>query len=230
MTTLKDVQRALLARGYDIGKGRDDGLPGPATYGAMLRALNEHVPLPIAVQPPPVAAPIGIVPMAWMPWARMERIIVHWPVGRHQASVTDRKHYHVLIEGEGNLVRGVHPISDNQSAADGVYAAHVLGLNTGSIAVALCGMLGAKESPFDAGPFPILRKQWETLPLVLADLCRRYAIPVTMQTVLTHAEVQPTLGVKQRGKWDITRLPWDPATRGALVVGNQMRAAVSAAL
>ena len=230
MTTLKDVQRALLVRGYDIGPAADDGLGGPATYGAMLRAINEHVPLPPVVKPPKVADPIGMVPMVWMPWAQMERIIVHWTVGRHEANSTDRAHYHLIIEGEGNLVRGVHSIVANESAADGDYAAHVSGLNTGSIGVSLCGMLGAKESPFDAGSFPITRKQWDVLPMVLADLCRRYAIPVTRQTVLTHAEVQPTLGVKQRGKWDITRLPWDDGVRGALVVGNQMRAAVTALL
>jgi hypothetical protein len=48
-----------------------------------------------------------------------------------------------------------------------------------------------------------------------------------MQTVLTHAEVQPTLGVKQRGKWDITRLSFKPDLVGAIPVGNYIRETVA---
>ena len=68
-------------------------------------------------------------------------------------------------------------------------------------------MLGAREAPFDAGSQRINEAQIEALAQLVANLCRRYGIPVTRATVLTHAEVQPTLGVRQRGKWDITWLP-----------------------
>jgi hypothetical protein len=59
--------------------------------------------------------------------------------------------------------------------------------------------------------------------VLVADLCRTYGIPVTRETVLTHAEVEPTLGVKQRGKWDLTRLPFRRDLVGALPVGDYMR-------
>jgi N-acetyl-anhydromuramyl-L-alanine amidase AmpD len=155
----------------------------------------------------------------------MERVVFHWTAGSNKASATDKEHYHILIEGDGKLIRGDPAIDKNVSPVKPGYAAHTRGLNSGSIGVSLCGMAGATESPFNAGRTPITRIQWEILSTVLADLCRRYSIPVTRGTVLSHAEVQPTLGVAQRGKWDITRLPWDEGVRGALVVGNLMRAA-----
>lgn len=129
-------------------------------------------------------------------------------------------------------MRGDKSIADNASAADGVYAAHTLGCNTQSIAVALCGMGGkdVRQSPFNAGRMPITRAEWDKLPLVLAALCRRYSIPVTPATVLSHAEVQGTLGIKQRGKWDIAILPFDLSLNTASKVGNAFRAATKALL
>lgn len=228
MTTLLDVQRALLARGYDLGPSRDDGLPGPKTFGAMLAVL-EKIPLnsaPIVLPANPVLA----VPAAWMPWAHMLRIVVHWTAGTNNASADDRAHYHLLLEGDAELVRGTKSILDNLSTTDGVYAAHTLNCNTQSIGLSLCGMRGAVESPFKAGTAPITRVQWDALPRVLADLCRRYGIPVTPQTVLSHAEVQATLGIKQKGKWDIARLPFDPSVVGARAIGDKFRAATKALL
>jgi len=43
MTTALDVQRALLACGFDIGRSGADGDIGPATLGAMVLALD-HIP------------------------------------------------------------------------------------------------------------------------------------------------------------------------------------------
>jgi hypothetical protein len=71
------------------------------------------------------------------------------------------------------------------------------------------------------------REQWEALPPVIADLCRRYDIPVTPRTVLSHAEAQGTLGIKQRQKWHVSRLAFDPIVVGAAACGSLMRAAVS---
>jgi len=231
MTTTLDVQRALLARGYDIGPGGADGDIGPATLGAMLEALNKFPLLGTASEPAPQpSVPVGIVPADWMAWCRMERIIVHWSAGGHKASALDRKHYHIVIGGDGELVRGDKPIPANVSSADGDYAAHTLGLNSGSIAVSLAGMAGAVENPFKAGKSPITRAQWDRLPLVLADLCRRYAINVAPTTVLSHAEVEKTLGIKQRGKIDIMWIPGMTKMGSAREIGDQFRAATRALL
>lgn len=153
----------------------------------------------------------------------MDRIITHWTAGGGRASALDRKHYHRLTEWDGNIVAGTEAIEDNIVTSDGDYAAHTRNLNTGSIGVAMCGMRGATEYPFDPGPSAISEKQFNAHCVLVADLCRTYGIPVTRETVLTHAEVEPTLGVKQRGKWDLTRLPFRRDLVGALPVGDYMR-------
>ena len=61
------------------------------------------------------------------------------------------------------------------------------------------------------------------------ETLKQYKITVTPQTVLTHAEVEKTLGVKQKGKWDITRLPYNKNVVGAKAVGDLLRKEVSAA-
>lgn len=151
------------------------------------------------------------------------RTITHWTAGGNRANDTDLEHYHFVTEWDGTVVRGKLEPEDNIVTSDGKYAAHTLRLNTGSIGVAMAGMGGAVESPFDAGPSPLTEKQFEAHCMLLAELHRRYAIPVTSKTCLTHAEVEPTLGVKQKGKWDITRLPFKPEIRGAIPVGDYMR-------
>lgn len=172
-----------------------------------------------------------LIPSLWVPDAKMARIIVHWTAGHNRATEDDQEHYHILIEGDGKLIRGIPRIDLNglPHAKPG-YAAHTLNCNTGSIGVSLCGMANAVETPFNPGKSPITLTQWQTLPHVLSQLCRRYNIAVSEHTVLTHAEVQKTLGIKQRGKWDISRLPFDRSVIGVSQVGAQMRANVQAVL
>lgn len=157
----------------------------------------------------------------------MHRVIIHWTAGGSRANATDREHYHRLVEYDGTIIAGTESVADNIVTSDGDYAAHTRNLNTGSIGVAMCGMRGAVEYPFDAGPSPLTEKQFRACAILVADLCREYSIPVTRRTVLFHAEVQPTLGVKQRGKWDVTRLPFRPDLVGALAVGDHFRELVS---
>lgn len=158
---------------------------------------------------------------------RMRRIIGHWTAGGGRASDLDRRHYHRLIEHDGTVVIGTEAIEDNIVTSDGDYAAHTLRLNTGSIGIAMCGMRDAIEYPFSPGPSPINEAQFSVFCAVIADLCVEHSIPVTPETVLTHAEVETTLGVKQRGKWDIAVLPWDRSRAGSRAVGDYMRAVVA---
>ena len=156
----------------------------------------------------------------------MQRVIIHWTAGAGRASDVDKKHYHLLIEVDGTVVRGKEDIEDNIVTSDGDYAAHTLMLNTRSIGISMCGMTGAKEAPFSAGQWPLNEVQFMVLAKEVAKLCAEYAIPVTGKTVLTHAEVEPTLGVKQRGKWDITRIVFRPDIRGAIPCGDYIRSLV----
>ncbi len=151
----------------------------------------------------------GIDP-AWMPPSpKMKRIIAHWTAGQHKANSTDRSHYHILIEGNGKLIRGTNTITDNESTSDGDYAAHTKGSNTNCIGVSMCCMAGCEEDPFVAGSAPMTQAQWQKMCQVIADLCKRYGIPVSKTTVLGHGEVQGNLGITQNGKWDPLVLPWN---------------------
>ncbi|EBA08959.1 peptidoglycan recognition protein family protein [Sagittula stellata] len=160
----------------------------------------------------------------------LNRIILHWTAGGGRASAVDRQHYHRLVEHDGRIVPGTEALADNIVTSDGDYAAHTRNLNTGSIGVALCGMRDAIEVPFSAGPSPLTEVQVDAACALVAELCRAHGIPVTRETVLTHAEVQPTLGVRQLGKWDITRLPYKPDVVGAYPVGDYLRAKIKALL
>jgi hypothetical protein len=174
------------------------------------------------------------IPSSWLPSCNMKRVIAHWTAGSHVASHVDREHYHIIVQGDGTLVRGDHSIDDNVSTADDDYAAHTRGANTGAIGISMCCMgdtknpSRVKENPFVPGPFPMTRKQWDAMVGAIAQLCRVYRIPVTEKTVLSHAEVQGTLGIRQAGKWDFTRLAFDPSVKGAKACGDKMRAEVRA--
>lgn len=173
---------------------------------------------------------VGVVPAAWMPDAKMSRIHIHWSAGQHSANAGDRSHYHIMIEGDGNLVRGDHTIDANAPGSGKEPASHTRMANTGAIGVSMCCMFNAIESPFNPGPAPMTRTQWDRMIEAVADLARRYDIPVTPQTVLTHAEVGPNLGRPQPGKWDITRLAFDSSVQGHKAVGDKLRREVALAL
>ena len=160
----------------------------------------------------------------------MKRIIIHWSAGTHTVSDVDRKHYHFIIDGDGGMALGRFKPEDNLSTADGTYAAHTKGTNTGAIGIAVAAMHGAQERPFKTGPYPITEKQVEALVRQCARLALQYGIPVARDTVLTHAEVERTLGIKQNGKWDIMWLPgWD-APRDPIVAGDYLRTKIRAAM
>jgi N-acetylmuramoyl-L-alanine amidase len=167
-------------------------------------------------EPSPSPSPVGdggisagLIPDAWMPKCKMERIICHWTAGAYKASAHDRECYHILIEKDGTLVRGHFSIADNVTAADNIYARHTQGCNSGSIGITVCCMAEANESPFRPGSCPMTREQWEVLAKVAAQLAKRYRIPVTPQTILGHGEVEEILGKPQKQKWDPMVLPWD---------------------
>ena len=157
----------------------------------------------------------------------MKRLIIHWNAGTNEANELDKQHYHFIVDGDGDVVAGKYKPEDNLSTADGKYAAHTLNCNTGSIGVSMAGMLGAIESPFNAGKYPLKEKQLAATVKLVADLCKKYNIPVTDKTVLTHAEVQPNLGITQRGKWDITRIPFKPELVGHKACGDYIRKLVT---
>jgi hypothetical protein len=160
----------------------------------------------------------------------MKRIICHWTAGTYTVSATDRKHYHYIIDGDGGLALGGLAPEDNLNTSDGTYAAHTRGANTAAIGIAIAAMHNARERPFNAGAYPIKDKQVEALVKQCARLAARYGIPVRRDTILTHAEVERTLGIKQSGKWDVVWLPGMEKPGDPIAVGDVLRGKITAAM
>lgn len=165
---------------------------------------------------------MSVIPVAWLPKVPMTGIVGHWTAGGHKANSTDIKAYHVLFEGDGNVVRGVDIARNSPKLLDG-YAAHTAGANTNRIGASMCGMMGAVENPFNPGPAPLTKIQWDKFVAGTAEMAKFYGIPISERTTLFHAEVEATLGIKQKNKWDIVRLAFDPSVVGAKAVGNKWR-------
>ena len=167
-----------------------------------------------------------ILPKALLVPASPVRVVLHWTAGGPIASIEDKVHYHLIVERDGRLVLGYKTIADNDDTRDGHYAAHTRMLNTKSIGVALAGMDGSVERPFNPGPTPITHSQYEIGCRAIAELCHHYHIDVTEHTVLNHGEVETKLDVPQRGKWDVMVFPWAPAMSWEQV-GEKFRSRVN---
>ena len=154
---------------------------------------------------------------------KLERIIGHWAASTYAMATESAEHYHFSIDGNGAVIPGKFKPEDNLNVADGKYAQHTYHCNTGSIGVSILAMAGAVESPFNPGRWPIKLIQQDAYVKLVAQLAKKYAIPITPQTILTHAEVQPTLGIRQKQKWDITWLPGMKRPGKAVEVGDMLR-------
>ena len=137
----------------------------------------------------------------------MNRIILHWTAGTNQPCSTDYEHYHYLINKDGVIVKGKFAPEDNLNCNDGKYAQHCGGGNTGSIGVSMCGMYVPKNTDIKDTKFPLTKIQCEAAFKLIAELCKKYNIKITPQTVLTHYEFgQAHPKTSSYGKIDIIYL------------------------
>jgi hypothetical protein len=70
-------------------------------------------------------------------------------------------------------------------------------------------------------------RQLDELCRWTAELSVAYWIPVSRFSTLSHSEVQPTLGIRQRWKWDINWLPGMSRPGDPIDVGDRIRAMIS---
>lgn len=153
----------------------------------------------------------------------LKRIIIHWSAGTYTVSHIDKEHYHFIVDKDGKVHSGDLKPEDNLSISDGIYAAHTRGANAGAIGVAVAAMADAR-GPGALGKYPITKAQFDGLIREVKRLAKKYGIPVTRSTVLSHAEVQETLGIKQNGKIDISfGVPGKPELKTARAVGDYIR-------
>ena len=160
------------------------------------------------------------------------RIIMHWTAGTNNVSDLDREHYHSITDGNGLQHFGIHRPEANNNTSDGAYAAHTKNCNTGAIGMAMAAMHGTtppEAALFDPGRNRINMIQLKCFVDHVAEMAEIYGIPTSGAEILSHAEVQPTLGIKQNGKWDIAWLPGMERPGDPVHVGDILRGMIVAA-
>lgn len=186
-----------------------DGMMGPKTRAAIQEAMNVK-----GVRHAKDLFDRGVRGIVW-----------HWTAGAHGIIELERDHYNWLFDRVGNVFDGNHTVQDqvNYDWRNGIGASHTKSMNTGWIGLSVDAMAGAVESPLNWGTNPLT---WEGIDAMLdwtMDLCEEYNIPVSPWTTLSHAEVQQTLGVRQRFKWDYKVLPGYTRAVDARIVGDILR-------
>lgn len=158
----------------------------------------------------------------------------HWTAGADGVNDLEKDHYNFIIDRKGITVPGDFPpeaqTPANIKKGSNFYAAHTLSANSYRIGYAADAMAGAQERPLVWGKAPLTEIQIAEMMKFTAGLVRVYKLKVSRETLLSHAEIEPTLGIKQRQKWDITCLPGDVRVRSAVEVGDILRTMVNEAL
>ncbi len=140
----------------------------------------------------------------------LKKICLHWTAGSNKPCETDLNAYHFLFDGVGKEYTGKFTPEDNINCLDGKYAKHCGGGNTDCIGISCCGMYGFNLKNKKA-KYPLSQKQVEAMCKKSAELCLKYAIEVTEQTVFTHFEFGRThTKTSSAGKIDFTYLPFLP--------------------
>lgn len=177
------------------------------------------------------------IPKTWLTKCTIKRVQIHWTAGPGKSRPDEWEHYNFVLDQDLTLNRGV-PIEKNARTIGGDfrpgfdYAAHTRAANSFAAGYSMAGMRLSQEAtasrPFIPGPDPLTEEQWSRMILHVAQLCKFYGIVVGPKTVLTHAEVQKNLGIKQNAKWDIAVLPWQPKAPfdSAPKVGDLLRSEV----
>lgn len=150
--------------------------------------------------------------------AGLNRIHWHWTAGDYLVTPVpgpnndEADHYNDVFDVNGKHTPGIPAIDQAYYASGKRGASHTLSANTGAIgqSVACMGDASYSGSVANPGKWPINWVQIDAMLKRTAAYCLMYDIRVSKWTVLSHAEVQPTLLIKQNGKWDIMVLPDNP--------------------
>lgn len=205
--TTRDVQSRVSALGFPL---KIDGMNGSATRAAVNEAKRA----------------LGVRKTSHLfHRSGIHGIIWHWTAGRDVPTQDDCSHYNDVFDHEGNHYDGGARI-ETQASYDwrkDIGVSHTKNANTGRGGLAVAGMYNAEGWPMKWGTNPIT---WEGIDAMLertAYYNRKFNIPVTPWSNLSHAEVEQTLGIKQRAKWDFMVLPGSDAPESAIKIGNILR-------
>lgn len=155
------------------------------------------------------------------------RITAHHTGGPYTPTGKDLASYPICIDGDGRSHQGIHPLDANSADRQltaGDYYAHTWKLNSGNFGIAVCCMgKGAWDDPRGSTRFFPHPRQIDALIREAAKWCAELKIPVTGRTVLSHAEVEPVLGVKQKQKWDYDYQIRNTAGRDPVAIFDEIR-------
>ena len=136
----------------------------------------------------------------------------HWAASSYRVSKNLLKHYHFVLDKDGQAQAGV-PVESNLREPGGAmpsgYAAHVKAANSNNIGISAAAMYGASETEARQGrygPYPMTAAQIGGMVEVAAQLCMQYNIPVLPSRVLGHEEWDSVLG-RTQDRWDLNCIP-----------------------
>lgn len=140
----------------------------------------------------------------------LSKICLHWSAGATYPCEVDLKAYHFLVDKDGKVFAGHFKPECNIICKPNQYAMHCGGGNTGCIGLSALGMAGF-TSDSKKTKYPLTKIQVENYCKFAAQLCIKYGIKVTHETVFTHYEFgQKHPKTTSYGKIDFTYLPFLP--------------------
>jgi hypothetical protein len=204
---IRDIQARCAALGHSPGK--IDGMQGPKTRKAIAAAME--------------ARGVRKIPRLFGP-ERLHRIVWHWTAGAEGVISLEKIAYNCLVDHKANRHDGKwRPEHQADYRAGHWGASHTRMSNTGCIGISCDAMAGAVERPFHKGSAPLLWPQIFEMCHWTGELCVEFDIPVSKFSTLMHSEVQPTLGIQQKWKWDMNWLPDMNAPGDPITVGDRLR-------
>lgn len=140
----------------------------------------------------------------------LTKICLHWTAGASYPCNVDLKAYHFLVDKDGKVYQGHFKPEDNIICKPNKYAMHCGGGNTGCIGLSALGMAGFNLKDKKT-KYPLTKIQVEALCKLIAELCTKYKIEISEETVFTHWEFgQKHPKTRSFGKIDFTYLPYLP--------------------
>ena len=143
----------------------------------------------------------------------LSKICLHWSAGASSPCEVDLKAYHFVVDALGRVYNGYFKPENNLICKPNKYAMHCGGGNTGCIGLSALGMAGFNLKDKKT-KYPLTKVQIEAFCKLAAELCRKYKIEVSEDTIFTHWEFgQKHPKTKSFGKIDFTYLPYLPNLR-----------------
>ena len=205
--TVRDTQARCAALGFDPGP--IDGLMGPKTRRAVKQAMEARGARNLRG----IFGRQGIHCIVW-----------HWSGGAYGVNDVEEDSYNGLVDHQGNRIDGEwRPEAQANYQYPHHGASHTWRANTGRAGMCADAMAGARERPLHWGKYPLTQPQIDEMCLWSAEWCLEFDVPVSKWSTLGHAEVQPTLGIRQRNKWDFMVLPGMTSVDDPVKVGDTLR-------